>query len=223
MSSWMASNLLVSIGLCLACALCQSPALHAESPDVKEEDAYHKAREAMVQDIADSGWSREGVDDKQVLDAMRRVPRHRFVPKDIQRRAYDDRPLPIGHGQTISQPYNVAYMTAVLQVGKDDHALEVGTADGDADVDRRENGLSERNRKRAANGVTLLDEGAHAFARGGVVGESNAGLIVLWQNEAATTTKVLLVFHPIPRQNAGAKVRPHYRLYDRSGFNRVVT
>lgn len=66
----------------------------------------------------------------RVLDAMRRVPRHRFVPQHLQFRAYTDGPLPIGHEQTISQPYIVAYMTQELQITPDDIVLEIGTGSG---------------------------------------------------------------------------------------------
>jgi protein-L-isoaspartate(D-aspartate) O-methyltransferase len=65
-----------------------------------------------------------------VLEAMRRVPRHRFVPEEEQRGAYSDFPLPIGFGQTISQPYIVAFMTEALDVGKDHKVLEIGTGSG---------------------------------------------------------------------------------------------
>ncbi len=68
--------------------------------------------------------------DPQVLDAMRRVPRHAFVPADVQHLAYADRPLPIGHGQTISQPYIVALMTALLRLKPGSKALEIGTGSG---------------------------------------------------------------------------------------------
>jgi protein-L-isoaspartate(D-aspartate) O-methyltransferase len=66
----------------------------------------------------------------RVLDAMRRVPRHLFVPEPQRAGAYDDRPLPIGHGQTISQPYIVAFMTQALDVGASDRVLEIGTGSG---------------------------------------------------------------------------------------------
>ena len=65
-----------------------------------------------------------------VLEAMARVPRHRFVPEDERSSSYTDYPLPIGHGQTISQPYIVAFMTEALDVGKDDRVLEIGTGSG---------------------------------------------------------------------------------------------
>jgi protein-L-isoaspartate(D-aspartate) O-methyltransferase len=70
------------------------------------------------------------VSDPRVLDAMRRVPRHLFVPAPLRVRAYEDRPLPIGHGQTISQPYIVAWMTEALRVGPGRKVLEVGTGSG---------------------------------------------------------------------------------------------
>ena len=65
-----------------------------------------------------------------VLDAMRRVPRHEFVPENLRDRAYDDGPLPIGDGQTISQPYIVAYMTQAIEPAKTDRVLEIGTGSG---------------------------------------------------------------------------------------------
>jgi protein-L-isoaspartate(D-aspartate) O-methyltransferase len=68
--------------------------------------------------------------DAAVLEALRRVPRHRFVPESEQRAAYDDRPLPIGHGQTISQPYIVALMTHLLAVEPGQRLLEIGTGSG---------------------------------------------------------------------------------------------
>ncbi|MBZ0165650.1 MAG: protein-L-isoaspartate(D-aspartate) O-methyltransferase [Candidatus Omnitrophica bacterium] len=71
-----------------------------------------------------------GIDNPAVLAAMRKVKRHLFVPKDQQSRAYRDGPLPIGHGQTISQPYIVAIMTQVLEPADDDRVLEIGTGSG---------------------------------------------------------------------------------------------
>jgi protein-L-isoaspartate(D-aspartate) O-methyltransferase len=65
-----------------------------------------------------------------VLEAMQRVPRHRFVPDDEQHGAYSDYPLPIGFGQTISQPYIVAFMTEALDLGADHKVLEIGTGSG---------------------------------------------------------------------------------------------
>jgi len=71
-----------------------------------------------------------GVDDRRVLTAMEQVPRHRFVPEDMRGSAYDDRPLPIGEGQTISQPYIVGLMTDLLDLKPTDKVLEIGTGSG---------------------------------------------------------------------------------------------
>lgn len=73
---------------------------------------------------------RRGVRDPVVLQAMRTVPRHLFVPEDQQAYAYGDHPLPIGHGQTISQPYIVAYMTEIIRPRPGMKALEIGTGSG---------------------------------------------------------------------------------------------
>jgi protein-L-isoaspartate(D-aspartate) O-methyltransferase len=73
---------------------------------------------------------RRGVTDARVLEAMRAVPRHRFVPEALQHLAYADRPLPIGQGQTISQPFIVAYMTEALEVTPAHRVLEIGTGSG---------------------------------------------------------------------------------------------
>ena len=71
-----------------------------------------------------------GIRDPRVLAAMREVPRHQFVPADVIREAYDDTPLPIGHDQTISQPYIVALMTELARPQPTDRALEIGTGSG---------------------------------------------------------------------------------------------
>jgi protein-L-isoaspartate(D-aspartate) O-methyltransferase len=99
------------------------------------DDSYAGQRQRMVNEIAadvrstSSGFGKPGPE-IPVLEAMRRVPRHEFVPPHLQAEAYDNRPLPIGHGQTISQPYLVAVMTALLHVHRDSRVLEVGTGSG---------------------------------------------------------------------------------------------
>lgn len=91
-----------------------------------QEDPLIQARERMVErDIIN-----RGITDKRVIEALRRVPRHLFVPKDLEKLAYEDTPLPIGYGQTISQPYVVALMTESLQAKPGDKILEVGTGSG---------------------------------------------------------------------------------------------
>jgi protein-L-isoaspartate(D-aspartate) O-methyltransferase len=84
------------------------------------------ARERMVREQMEA----RGVKDQRVLAAMRATPRHLFVPKGMERRAYEDTPLPIGHGQTISQPYIVASMSEMLRIGPGDRVLEIGTGSG---------------------------------------------------------------------------------------------
>ena len=85
---------------------------------------YQAAREALVRSL------RVEVRDERVLAAFGHVPRERFVPPDLQQYAYDDRPLPIGHGQTISQPLMTAIMTQALRLRGDEKVLEVGTGSG---------------------------------------------------------------------------------------------
>lgn len=87
---------------------------------------YESARETMVQ----SQIARRGISSERVLQAFRSVPRHKFVPPDRREYAYQDRPLPIGEGQTISQPYIVAYMTDKLDIAEEDRVLEIGTGSG---------------------------------------------------------------------------------------------
>jgi len=87
-------------------------------------------RRAMAEEIGSERRGSLGRFDPRVKEAMARVPRHLFVPKAEQPYAYEDRPLPIGHGQTISQPYIVALMTDLLRLRKEDRVLEIGTGSG---------------------------------------------------------------------------------------------
>jgi protein-L-isoaspartate(D-aspartate) O-methyltransferase len=88
-------------------------------------------RERMVvEQIEEAADHRDAVADPAVLRAMRSVPRHVFVPDEYRDRAYDDTPLPIGYGQTISQPYIVASMTELLELGPESRVLEIGTGSG---------------------------------------------------------------------------------------------
>jgi protein-L-isoaspartate(D-aspartate) O-methyltransferase len=100
------------------------PTSEQESPGAFTE--RRDEREALVERHIKG----EGISDTAVLRAMRRVPRHEFVPQDYRRAAYDDRPLPIGQGQTISQPYVVALMTELLEPTAESRVLEVGTGSG---------------------------------------------------------------------------------------------
>lgn len=122
-------------------------------------------RAAMVErDIAG-----RGIIDARVLAAMRAVPREHFVPADLRQRAFDDRPLPIGNAQTISQPYIVALMAQALQLQGDEHVLEIGTGSGygaavlarlcrHVDTVERISDLADRARQQLADlGVTNVD------------------------------------------------------------------
>ena len=86
---------------------------------------FDSERKQMVFELG-----RKGITDQRVLDAFLRVPRHMFVEDVFQDRAYDDHPLPIGLGQTISQPYMVAFMTQVLQLTGTERVMEIGTGSG---------------------------------------------------------------------------------------------
>ena len=89
-------------------------------------DSYENQRKIMVEDQI----KRRGVKDVGVLKAVQKVEREKFVPEKYRDLAYSDNPLPIGHQQTISQPYIVAYMTEHLQVSKSHNVLEIGTGSG---------------------------------------------------------------------------------------------
>jgi protein-L-isoaspartate(D-aspartate) O-methyltransferase len=80
--------------------------------------------------MVDRQLRRRGIGDERVLAAMARVPRERFVPEDVRRYAYDDGALPIGHGQTISQPFIVATICSLLRLGGTERVLDVGTGSG---------------------------------------------------------------------------------------------
>lgn len=94
--------------------------------DKSQEDIYSRRREKMIAEQIES----RGVHDKLVLDAMKKVPRHLFVPQGYMDLAYTDGPLPIGENQTISQPYIVAVMTELLGLKGGEKVLEIGTGSG---------------------------------------------------------------------------------------------
>ncbi|MGY4706550.1 protein-L-isoaspartate(D-aspartate) O-methyltransferase [Candidatus Bipolaricaulota sp. J31] len=90
-----------------------------------DEELYRDERRRMVEELR-----RLGIRDERVLSAMEKIPRHLFVPEHIQHLAYEDTPLPIGRGQTISQPYIVALMTEALSLRGEEKVLEIGTGSG---------------------------------------------------------------------------------------------
>jgi protein-L-isoaspartate(D-aspartate) O-methyltransferase len=95
-------------------------------PGESNNDGFEAQRQWMV----DSQLRRRGIRDLRVLDAMAHVPRHEFVAEQFRSQAYDDHPVPIGEGQTISQPFIVARMLEVLNLAASDIVLEIGTGSG---------------------------------------------------------------------------------------------
>jgi protein-L-isoaspartate(D-aspartate) O-methyltransferase len=86
--------------------------------------------QSMKEEMVETQIRARGIKDETVLNAMLKVDRHEFVPEEARHLAYSDRPLPIGEGQTISQPYIVALMTELLELKKGDRVLEIGTGSG---------------------------------------------------------------------------------------------
>jgi len=125
---------LLILGLSLLClghagigspSSCLAMGMRGQSREDKG-DSYQALRAGMVQEQIRA----RGVRSSAVLDAMTRVPRHLFVPEAARDYAYDDGPLPIGYGQTISQPYIVGFMTEILNLNPHHLVLEVGTGSG---------------------------------------------------------------------------------------------
>lgn len=95
-----------------------------------QPENYTEAREQLVNSLTKPIFGRTVIDSPTVLGAIRAVPRHEFVPEPLRDQAYVDSPLPIGHEQTISQPYIVAFMTQLLEPEPTDVVLEIGTGSG---------------------------------------------------------------------------------------------
>jgi len=125
-SAWLAP-LLLAAGLCGPA--CADDPVEPRTPRVSSaamDAEWERRRSVMV----DEQIAARGVSDPGVLAAMRKVPRHEFVPEELRSAAYEDRPLPIGHDQTISQPYIVAIMTELATIRPGSNVLEVGAGSG---------------------------------------------------------------------------------------------
>jgi protein-L-isoaspartate(D-aspartate) O-methyltransferase len=118
-----ASSILI-LGLVLILGTTEAVGRDWESERLELVRSIRARMESLVADLG------LGAVDQHVLDALSRVPRHAFVPPDHRASAYLDRPLPIGHGQTISQPFIVAFMSQLLQVSPGDRVYELGTGSG---------------------------------------------------------------------------------------------
>jgi len=121
-----AAWIFLGAAVCCGTACRQSMKRELIPMEPKSADAFATERNRMVQEQIIA----RGVRDTLVLNAMRRVPRHRYVPDAMRSYAYEDEPLPIGHNQTISQPYIVAFMTEALSLRGDETVLEIGTGSG---------------------------------------------------------------------------------------------
>ena len=110
----------------LIAALALAVAAPADEPQEAEADHFAAARARMVQ----RHLAERGITDERVLEAFRTVPRHLFVPPAYQRLSYDDESIPIGEGQTITPPFDVAFMTQQLEPRPTDKVYEVGTGSG---------------------------------------------------------------------------------------------
>jgi protein-L-isoaspartate(D-aspartate) O-methyltransferase len=108
---------------CLALVFITSNCFNGQD---SKEDKYLRQRKTMIEQQIQG----RGIRNRKVLTAFMNVPRHKFVPKEYQSDSYDDRPLPIGYNQTISQPYIVAYMTEILNPDSTKNVLEIGTGSG---------------------------------------------------------------------------------------------
>jgi protein-L-isoaspartate(D-aspartate) O-methyltransferase len=114
------------LGAIVLTAISAPPAAAQSITSVRVKDPYTGRRNMLVEEQIE----RRGVRNPEVLRAMRSVPRHEFVPTELRDNAYDDRPLSIGYGATISQPYIVAAMTELLEPARGLHVLEIGTGSG---------------------------------------------------------------------------------------------
>lgn len=105
------------------------PSLILSQPDEWSPPSFTEREDDRREMVEEQLMSRD-INDQEVLEAMREVPRHLLVPEQNRNRAYSDNPLPIGNGQTISQPYIVAFMTQILNLDRGDKVLEIGTGSG---------------------------------------------------------------------------------------------
>ena len=112
--------------LLILCAALLLAVLSCRDADKAPAETYDEARTRMVRSQIEA----RGIEDERVIEAMLAVPRHEFIPEQYRHYAYRDSPVPIGHGQTISQPYIVALMTEELSLSTADRVLEVGTGSG---------------------------------------------------------------------------------------------
>ncbi len=135
-SNWVAARFVMLLLLLIASCARESDR-HVATHQIETGDQTQQARPAPADDCFEARRQmvaqqlvKRDIVNQRVLDAMQRVPRHQFVPEKMRPRAYEDSPLPIGEGQTISQPYIVALMTQLVDPRPDQKALDIGTGSG---------------------------------------------------------------------------------------------
>lgn len=120
------SVLLLLLGLlCSSLPGCSSESASESGAQKFSEEEFAKQRRQLVDELRG-----QGIKSQDVLDALLKVPRHKFVPSSSRHLSYQNRPLPIGQGQTISQPYIVGYMTEAAEIASGEKVLEIGTGSG---------------------------------------------------------------------------------------------
>ena len=132
---WMIMLTAVAVEACSGCDENKQPTSatnpsRGRRPAPAAGERVNERHDMVATQIESARGGRTPVRNAAVLAAMRAVPRHAFVPKDVRRRVYGDWPLPIGHGQTISQPYIVALMSDLLELTRESKVLEIGTGSG---------------------------------------------------------------------------------------------
>jgi protein-L-isoaspartate(D-aspartate) O-methyltransferase len=127
---WLIAAAIVSASGCSRETSSQAPVLEPEQAGKEAPPTPKSGWERQRRQMVERQLRGRDIRDEQVLAAMGRVPRHEFVPESERRLAYADRPLPIGHAQTISQPYIVAFMTQAIKPGPKQRVLEIGTGSG---------------------------------------------------------------------------------------------
>ena len=120
LTAWLLSGILL-----FSLTACTPQSANETAPQKISEDVFAQQRRELVQQLRV-----EGITSQQVLDALLKVPRHKFVPASSRHLSYVNRPLPIGEGQTISQPFIVGYMTEAAEIAPGEKVLEIGTGSG---------------------------------------------------------------------------------------------
>lgn len=124
------NSLCIILSFCIILFSCYCSPSDAKREERQRQELEEKEKSILRQKMVEQQIIARGIKDEQVLKAMLKVPRHRFVPPEQKQFAYDDRPLPIGEEQDITQPYIIALMIETLQLKGDEKVMEIGTGSG---------------------------------------------------------------------------------------------